>query len=222
MADSNSSGISLIVRATLSPRPPPPNAALMAIGRPCSVAKAMTSSASATGSAVPGTSGAPTFWAMCRAWTLSPRASMAAGRRTDPDQPGVDHGLRRRRRSRPGSRTPDGSRRRRSGGDVEDLGDVEVGLGRRRAAQRVRLVGERDEQRVGVRVGVDGDAWQPGVGRGPDHADGDLATVGDEHLADSHGSSHRKRPHRPTLMPHRRVRFPCGGVVPFRPVRPAI
>ena len=38
-----------------------------------------TSSASATGSAVPGTSGAPTFCAMCRAWTLSPRASMAAG-----------------------------------------------------------------------------------------------------------------------------------------------
>ncbi len=79
MADSNSSGISSIVRATLSPRPPPPNAALMAIGSPYSVAKATTASASATGSAVPGTSGAPTFWAMCRAWTLSPRASMAAG-----------------------------------------------------------------------------------------------------------------------------------------------
>ena len=66
-AESNSSGISSMVRATFSPRPPPPNAALMATGSPCSSAKATTSSASLTGSLVPGTSGAPTFVAMCRA-----------------------------------------------------------------------------------------------------------------------------------------------------------
>ena len=76
---SNSSSISSSVRATFSPRPPPPNAALIAIGSPCSCANAMTSSAPSTGSAVPGTSGAPTFWAMCRACTLSPRELMAAG-----------------------------------------------------------------------------------------------------------------------------------------------
>ena len=58
---------------------PPPNAALIAIGRPCSRANATTSSASATGSAVPATSGAPTFCAMWRACTLSPRESMADG-----------------------------------------------------------------------------------------------------------------------------------------------
>ena len=79
VADSNSSGISSSSRATLSPRPPPPYAALMATGRPNSSAKASTASASATGSAVPGTSGAPTRWAMCRACTLSPSASIAAG-----------------------------------------------------------------------------------------------------------------------------------------------
>ena len=36
----------------------------------------------------------------------------------------------------------DGSRRRRCAGRCQDLGDVEVGLGRSRAAQRVRLVGQ--------------------------------------------------------------------------------
>ena len=44
-ADSNASATSSISRATLRPRPPPPNAALIAIGRPCSSANATTSSA---------------------------------------------------------------------------------------------------------------------------------------------------------------------------------
>ena len=39
--------------------PPPPKAALIATGRPCSRANATTSSAPVTGSAVPGTWGAP-------------------------------------------------------------------------------------------------------------------------------------------------------------------
>ena len=68
-----------MVRATFSPRPPPPKAALMATGRPCSSAKATTSSAPPTGSFVPGTSGAPAFMAMCRAATLSPRSMIACG-----------------------------------------------------------------------------------------------------------------------------------------------
>ena len=61
------------------PRPPPPNAALMATGSPCSSANAITSSASATGSFVPGTSGAPERSAILRAVTLSPRSRMACG-----------------------------------------------------------------------------------------------------------------------------------------------
>ena len=73
------SATSPISRATFRPRPPPPNAALIAIGRPCSSANATTSSAFSTGSWVPATSGAPTFSAMWRALTLSPRFSMASG-----------------------------------------------------------------------------------------------------------------------------------------------
>ena len=89
----NCSGISSIVRATLRPRPPPPKTALIATGRPCSSANATTSSASSTGSLVPGASGALAFCAMCLALALSPRRVDRRGRRADPDQPGVDDGL---------------------------------------------------------------------------------------------------------------------------------
>ncbi len=51
----------------------------MATGSPFSFANCTTSSAPPTGSAVPGTCGAPARCAMCRALTLSPRLSMAAG-----------------------------------------------------------------------------------------------------------------------------------------------
>ncbi len=78
-ADSKASGISSIVRATFSPRPPPPKTALIAIGRPFSSANFTASSASFSGSLVPGASGAFAFTAMCLALALSPRASMAAG-----------------------------------------------------------------------------------------------------------------------------------------------
>jgi len=64
---------------TFSPRPPPPNAALIATGRPCLAANASTSSAPLTGPSVPGASGAPTAVAIRRAATLSPSASIAAG-----------------------------------------------------------------------------------------------------------------------------------------------
>ena len=72
-------GISSVVRATLRPRPPPPKAALIATGRPCSSANASTSSGPLTGSVVPATSGAPARMAMCRAVTLSPSARIASG-----------------------------------------------------------------------------------------------------------------------------------------------
>jgi hypothetical protein len=67
-------------------------------------------------------------------------------------------------------------------GDLEDLGDVEVGVGGSGAAERVGLVGQPDEQRVTVGVGVDGDTADPGVPAGTDHADRDLTTVGDQDL----------------------------------------
>ncbi len=68
-----------MVLATFRPRPPPPNAALIAIGRPYSAANASASAAPLTGPSVPGASGAPTCLAMCLACTLSPSASIAAG-----------------------------------------------------------------------------------------------------------------------------------------------
>ncbi len=68
-----------MVRATFMPLPPPPKAALIAIGTPYSWAKATTSSASLTGSGVPGTRGAWARAAMWRAVTLSPRSRIDCG-----------------------------------------------------------------------------------------------------------------------------------------------
>ena len=69
---------------------------------------------------------------------LVAEVSMACGRRADPGQAGVDARPGRTRRSRRGSRSRGARRRRRSCcGDVEQLVDVEVGLGRGGAAQRV-------------------------------------------------------------------------------------
>ena len=45
-----------------------------------------------------------------------------------------------------------------------------------------RLVGQPHERCLAVVLGVDGHAVQPGVPAGSDHPNGDLATVGDEHL----------------------------------------
>ena len=104
------------------------------------------------------------------------------GRRADPDQPGVDDGLGEvgvlgeeavARVHRVGARLLR---------DRDDLVDVEVGLGRGGAAQRVGLVGEPDEQGVTVGVGVDRHAPDSGVLARADHADRDLAAVRDEDL----------------------------------------
>ncbi len=124
-----------------------------------------------------------------------PRADLVAegldgrGRRADPDQPGVDDGLGELGvlRQEPVA----GVHRVRAGAarDVEQLLDVEVGVGGALALQRERLVGEPHVQRVPVGVGVDGDGGDSGVGAGAGDADGDLATVRDEDLADGgHGS----------------------------------
>ncbi len=67
-------------------------------------------------------------------------------------------------------------------GDVQHLVERQVALAGRVAAERERLVGEPDERRVPVGVGVDGDARQTGVTAGADDPDGDLTAVGDEYL----------------------------------------
>ena len=61
------------------PRPPPPNAALMATGQPFSSPNARISSADWANSVVPGTIGAPPRSAALRLDTLSPISSIAAG-----------------------------------------------------------------------------------------------------------------------------------------------
>ncbi|GAA3471610.1 hypothetical protein GCM10018965_061630 [Nonomuraea roseola] len=68
------------------------------------------------------------------------------------------------------------------GGDAQQLGDVEVGLGRRPAAERVSLAGDPDVERVEVLLGVDGDAGEPGVLARPGDPHGDLATIGDQNF----------------------------------------
>jgi len=69
----------------------------------------------------------------------------------------------------------------------DEARDVEVALGRGGAADRDRLVGLQDVQRVGVGLGVDrdrGDAHAPG---GAHDAAGDLAAVGDQELLEHRG-----------------------------------
>ena len=74
-ADWASSGPS----TTFMPRPPPPNAALIATGQPCCSPKATTWSALVVGSSVPGTASTPADAAAVRAEILSPMISIASG-----------------------------------------------------------------------------------------------------------------------------------------------
>ncbi len=67
---------------------------------------------------------------------------------------------------------------------VEQLAEVEVGLRRGLAAEGEGLIGEPNVRRVGVRFGVHGHARDPGVPGRPNHPDGDLPAVGDQHLGD--------------------------------------
>ena len=99
--------------------------------------------------------------------------------RPDPDQPGVEDGLR-----EVGVLGQEAVARvdgvgARLGGGVQDLIEDEVGLGRGLAAQGEGLVGKPHVRRIGVRLGVNGDAGQSGVLGSPDDPDGNLSTVGD-------------------------------------------
>ena len=166
------------------PRPPPPNAALIAIGTPYSLANATTSSASLTGSGVPGTSGASARGGDVARGDLVAEVADRLRAGADPDQPGVEHRL--GEVGVLGEESVAGVDRVGAGllGRVEDLFEVEVGLGRRLAAECEGLVGEPHVRCVGVGLGVHGHASQPGVLGCPDHPDRDLPAIGDEHLGD--------------------------------------
>jgi hypothetical protein len=73
----------------------------------------------------------------------------------------------------------DGLRAGLFGGD-EELGGVEIGVGRGRPVQGQGLVGQPGERGVLVGIGVDRDGRQGRVAAGPHHAQRDLAAVGDE------------------------------------------
>ena len=116
------------------------------------------------------------------------------GRRrgTDPDQPGVEDGLREggvlRQEAVAGMHRIGAS----VGGDLDDLLDRQVGLGRRGAPQGMSLVGKPHEQGVAVGVGVHRDRADAGVLARPDHAHRDLPAVGDEDLLQRLGLRHAR------------------------------
>jgi hypothetical protein len=88
-----------------------------------------------------------------------------------------------------------------AGGD--GLGDdrlvVEVGPhGVARLADLVGLVGLEPVLALSVLVGEDRDGARPQLGRGPEGSDGDLASVGDEHLAEHRTSRGGGGLHAPT------------------------
>ena len=72
--------------------------------------------------------------------------------------------------------------------DLEQLVDLQVGLGGRAGAEQVGLGGALDVLRVAVGLGVDGDGGDPELVERADDADGDLSAVGDKDLAE-----HRRR-----------------------------
>ena len=128
-----------------------------------------------------------------------PRAHLVAervdrgGRRADPDQPRVDDGLGELGvlREEPVSGVHGVGAR--AACDVEQLRDVEVRLRGARPAERERLVGEAHVQGLAVRVRVHRDGRDAGVRARAGDADGDLATVGDEDLAQGGVRGHGSR-----------------------------
>ena len=77
--------------------------------------------------------------------------------------------------------------------NVDELGDVEVGVAGGCAAERKCLIREANVRGVAIGIRVDGDGREPRVFAGADDANCDLSAVGDEHR--SEGS------HRATVAP---------------------
>ena len=69
-------------------------------------------------------------------------------------------------------------------GRGDDVRDAQVALRGRGRADADRLVGELDVQCVAVGGRVDGDGLDPELVQRADHADGDLASIRDEHAVE--------------------------------------
>ena len=113
-------------------------------------------------------------------------AEVADGLRagSDPDEPGVDDGLGKIGVLREEPVTGVDGVGAGLGRGVEDLAEVEIGLGGGLPAQGERFVGKSHVGCVGIGFGVDGHAAQTRILGRPDHPDRDLAAVGDEDLGD--------------------------------------
>ena len=70
-------------------------------------------------------------------------------------------------------------------GRVEDALLVEVTLRGRAASEQIRLVGIRDVRRVAVGGRVDRNGSDPELAQRAEDADCDLATIGDQYLAEN-------------------------------------
>ena len=79
-------------------------------------------------------------------------------------------------------------------GGGEQVLDVEVRGRRRRFADQECLVGVTHVQRVSVGLGVDRDGADAELAQRPQHADGDLTSVGDEYLREHRGPRRVARP----------------------------
>ena len=99
---------------------------------------------------------------------------------------------------------------------------AEVRLAARRGADAHRLVGLADVRRGRVGVGVDGDAGDAHRAQRPQHAPGDLAAVGHQHLSESVDSrrphvaltSRNTPPHRASVVPRRRPEWTADSAMP--------
>ena len=166
------------------PRPPPPAAALTSTGigiRRGSTDRRDLRDLESVRSAHPPRS--PPAWPP----TLSPSSADLVGGRPDPQQPGVDHALGERRRSRRGTRSRGGPPSHRCRAQLDDRVAAQVRLGRRRAAERDGDVDRVDVERVAVGFGVDADRGDAQPVRSPGDPARDLAPVRDQELGDRAG-----------------------------------
>ena len=157
----------------------PPCTALTVSGQPNCSPSSITAAASSTATAAPGTRGTPASGRPAGRELVAHQRDHL-GRRADPRQAGTGHG-----RGEVGSFGEEAVAgvhgiAPRTEGRRDDAIDVEVRLARRRAGEADRVVGELDGERTGVRVAVHDDRLHRQSMARPDHANGDLAAVGDE------------------------------------------
>ncbi len=170
------------------PLPPPPADALTITGRPMSRATTSASAALSMMPSEPGVTGTPAAVIVARAAALSPMSSMLSGDGTDE----LDALL-------PAEAAELGTLGEEAVAGVDRLGAAlqrrlderrhdEIALRGRRRPDADGLVGVPDVQALGVGLAVHGHRPDAQLAAGADDADGDLATVGDEDLAE-HGRS---------------------------------